>query len=123
MYIIYDDQPGAAVPTNAEILSASVANAFINLDYRERFRVLCHRTYMFGPSDDTATTAVSAGPQVHNVDEYLRCNVRTTYKGTGNAIGDISKGALYIFTIGNVADASSDYATGALALRLRFSER
>jgi len=81
LYVIYDDQPGAAVPTNAEILSASVSNAFINLDYRERFRVLCHRSYVFGPSDDTATTAISSSPQVHVVDEYIKCNVRTTFKG------------------------------------------
>lgn len=123
LYVVYDDQPGAAVPTNAEILSASTTEAFINLDYRERFKILHHSSYVFGPSDTTATQTYSVFPQVHAVDVYVKCNVRTSFKGTGNAIGDISKGAIYIFTMGNTTNASGDYSAGAFAIRLRFSER
>nr|QXP07789.1 MAG: putative capsid protein [Arizlama virus] len=123
LYVVYDDQPGAAVPTNAEILTSSESMSFMNLDYRERFRVLHHSSYCFGPGDITATQAYVVSPQISNVDLYIRCNVRTSFKGVGNAIGDISKGAIYIFTIGDSADATNTYPVLSAAIRLRFSER
>lgn len=123
LYVIYDDQPGAAVPSNSEILTSSQSAAFLNLDYRERFRVLHHSMYVFGPSDTTATQTYIGDKQIYPVDVYVRCNVRTAFKGTGNAIGDISKGAIYVFTIGDTADAGGDYGASVLAIRLRFSER
>jgi len=123
LYIIYDDQPGAAVPTNAEIVTASSTESFINLDYRERFRVLHHSTYLLGGRKYVATTTYGTGPEIQPVDVYVKCNVRTSFKGTDNSIGSISKGAIYIFTLNDNSAGGDNGAVGTLAIRLRFSER
>nr|QXP07750.1 MAG: putative capsid protein [Arizlama virus]QXP07752.1 MAG: putative capsid protein [Arizlama virus] len=122
LYVVYDDQPGAAVPTNAEILSNTTTEAFMNLDYRDRFRVVAHQYWVFGSTSNVANTSYSSGDNTKACEIYKKCNLRTNFKGVGNLIGDISKGALYILTMGNQSNASGDYVIGALAVRLRFTE-
>jgi len=118
VYVVWDKQPGAAVPAMTDLFVESKAGSPMNLNYRERFVVLAHNTYVIGglTADSTALT-----PTIQPVTITKRINLRTTFKGDANAIGDISTGAMYLVTVGDQADAS-----GALlktSIRLRFSER
>lgn len=120
MYIIWDDQPGAAVPAITDIFVESIAGSPHNLNYRERFTTIAHRSFALGPISDVATQAYAGGPVVYLVDIYQKLDLLTTFKGDTNAIGDISKGAMYVVTLGDTAAASG--GTFYFTTRLRFSE-
>lgn len=118
VYVIFDKQPGAAVPAVTDILVQAMAGSPMNLDYRERFVTLAHQTFVIGglTADATALT-----PTIHSVQINKSLNMRTTFKGDANAIGDIATGAIYLLTVGDQADAS-----GALlraSIRFRFAEK
>jgi len=118
VYVIWDKQPGAAVPAMTDIFVESKAGSPMNLNYRERFVVIAHNTFVIGglTADNTALS-----PTIQPVTISKRLNLRTTFKADANGIGDISTGAMYLVTVGDQADAS-----GALlkaSIRLRFSER
>ena len=46
--LIYDSQPNGALPAIADVLTASTSNAFMNLNNRDRFKVLCDENYTLG---------------------------------------------------------------------------
>ena len=87
--IVWDKQPGAAVPAMTDLFVESKAGSPMNLNYRERFVVLAHRTYVIGGLTADATDLT---PTVHSVNINVRLNLRTTFKGDANAIGDIATG-------------------------------
>ena len=43
--LIYDAQPNGALPAITDVLTASTSNAFMNLNNRDRFKVLCDENY------------------------------------------------------------------------------
>lgn len=120
LYVIWDDSPGAAVPAYTDIFVESIAGSPHNLNYRERFRTLAHKTWVMGPASDTATQTYMGSPSIHAVDIYKKFDLRSTFKGDTNTIGDISKGAMYLVTAGdtNATNGGNFYIT----TRLRFSE-
>ena len=118
IFVIWDKQPGAAVPAMTDLFVESIAGSPMNLNYRERFVVLAHNTFAVGglTADATAMT-----PTNTPVTITKRCNLRSTFKGDQNAIGDIATGAMYLVCLGDQADASC--AKFRVSVRLRFSER
>ena len=48
--LIYDAQPNGALPAITDVLTASTSNAFMNLNNRDRFKVLCDENYTLGQS-------------------------------------------------------------------------
>jgi hypothetical protein len=118
VFVVWDKQPGAAVPAMTEIFVQAIAGSPMNLNYRERFMVLAHETFVLGaPIADGA----SITPNVHAVNIMKRLALRTTFKGDANAIGDIGTGAMYLVTLGDQADASCGVLRASV--RLRFAER
>lgn len=118
VFIIWDKQPGAAVPAMNVLFVESIAGSPMNLDYRERFVVLAHESYTIGGAK---AAAAAQTPTIHSVNIFKKVNLRTTFKGDNNAIGDIATGAMYLVTLGDQAAANC----GSLraSVRLRFSER
>jgi len=118
VYVIWDKQPGAAVPAMTDFFVEAKAGSPMNLNYRERFVIIAHKTYTIG---GLTAGAPAVTPTVHAVSINVRLNLRTTFKGDANAIGDIATGAMYLVTLGSEADA--DGALFKVAVRLRFAER
>jgi len=116
--VIWDKQPGAAVPAMTDFFVEAKAGSPMNLNYRERFVIIAHKTYTIG---GLTAAAPAVTPTVHAVSINVRLNLRTTFKGDANAIGDIATGAMYLVTLGSEADA--DGALFKVAVRLRFAER
>jgi len=119
VYVIWDKQPGEAVPAMTDFFVQSIAGSPMNLNYRERFVVLAHQTHAVGGLTTNATAALT--PTISPVSISKRINLRTTFKGDDNAIASISTGAMYLVCIGDQADA--DCAKYRVSVRLRFSER
>lgn len=119
--LIHDAQPNGALPAVTDILNASNAAAFMNLDNRDRFRVLSDTNVSLGGLDTTATMAVAGAPTIHNVSVYRRIEIETICDGTTAAIADINSGSLLLLTIG--AQVPSSGHNLVAAIRVRFTDQ
>lgn len=118
VYVIYDKQPGAAVPALTDLFVQAIGGSPLNLNYRDRFSVIVHKSFVLGLID--GTNYYSTIPNTQKISIYKRVNLKTTFKGDSNAIGDISTGALYLVVVGSQA---TYYASPYVNVRLRFAEK
>lgn len=115
--LIYDAQPNGALPAITDILTASTSQAFMNLNNRDRFKVLSEHNVTIGGISNTATQSYSIAPGVSNVSIYKRCNLDTIWTGTTAAIGSIGTGSLLLVTIGDAAANNGGVFYGAARVR------
>lgn len=125
LLVVYDAQPNGAQPAVTDILTAVAAGgtaadsfSFMNLNFRDRFKVILEETFALGNVDTTAGAAYSTSPAVANIHRYVKTNLTVTNEGTSGAIGSISTGALWCLVIGS-AGAGSGY-TCDWNCRIRF---
>lgn len=117
--LVYDSQPNGVLPPVSDIFDQATSTAFMNLDFRDRFKVLHDCNVSLAQTTDTGATLNAVGaPTVHNLSVYKRINLPTIWSGTTNAIGDIQTGAFYLVTIGNNA-ATTGYDL-VCSTRMRF---
>jgi len=133
--VVYDRQPNGATPAIADLLldydnaGATSTKSFshININNADRWQVL--RDIRLQIPNDAGNLESGEAPIIDysnrgNVNEFIRLNgLETHYKATTNpgAIGDISSGALWVITFGNVAAATAAYQFKWTA-RLRYSD-
>lgn len=115
--VIYDKQPNGALPVITDVLTASTANAFMNLNNRDRFRVLIDHNTTLGGLQETATQAVAASPNVENVSVFKKVNLETICDGTGATVADIQSGSIFLLTIGSQAAGLGHIFVAALRIR------
>lgn len=115
--LVWDKQPGAAVPSMTDLLTESLSGAPKNLDYRERFKFLRKEYFVLG-GDSQASSAKDPSVVLIDIHEPIfNCSI---YKGDNNLIGDIATGALYLVTVGDQAAVNG--AAFNVAVRLRWTE-
>lgn len=119
--IVYDKRPTGSLPAITDILVTANSNSFNNDANSGRFRILKRVDYAF--TGNTATAGQNTAKSAYSVNEYLSLKgLKAEYMAAGTgAIGDISLGALYLVTVGNVAAGTADanLSTGA---RIRFND-
>lgn len=115
--LVWDKQVNGVIATIANILSAATANSFMNLDNRERFKVVCDEKFTLQQFNVASSLSGSALPLV---DVYKKFSGVTIYDGTGGGIADINTGAMYLVTIGTAVAAIG--ATAQLACRVRYTD-
>lgn len=119
VFVVFDTQPNGALPTMTDILTASTSDSFMNLNNRDRFKVVAQHDVALGPFDNTSTTAYSDSA-ISLVSIYKKIDVETIYDGTTAGIADVQTGSLLLVTIGNNAAAQGYVAR--LAVRVRFTD-
>lgn len=117
--IFYDSQPNGAAPTVADVLTAATSTSPLNLNNRDRFRMIMDKFYALGSISTTATQAVSDRTTAL-IHKYKKLNLETIFDGTTAAIGDIQSGSIYCLTMGTVA-AGTTYEAN-VSIRLRFTD-
>jgi len=117
--LIYDAQPNGALPAITDVLTASTSRAFMNLNNRDRFKVICDLNDVLGLTDIGANAA-AADTTVKNVSVYKKINLETICDGTTAAIGDIQTGSLLLLTIADLAAGAAGSFRGAV--RVRFTD-
>jgi len=127
MIVFMDYQPNGALPTVADLLTTATSNAHLNLNNRDRFKVLCTKTWEIGPISvvSTATQAVSntAGNQLFKVRVYKKIRQEMVFNaGNTGTITDINSGALYMFWIGSSAASATLAASAGIATRVRYTD-
>jgi len=117
--LVWDSQPNGALPAITDVLNAAVPTAPMNLNNRDRFRVLLDKRFVLGPYNTTATQSVASNI-IREHHMYKKINLETIFDGTTNAIGDIQSGSLFLLTIGN--QTSPEGANWTASIRLRFTD-
>lgn len=125
MMIVYDQQPNGVAPAITDLLVESLPTSQLNLNNRDRFKILCDKEYVFDWSiySNTATQAVAtAGRCIHLVKKYKKLNLETIFNAVnGGSIADIASGALFMVWIGSVVTGSTD-CNAYVSTRVRYSD-
>lgn len=128
MILFIDYQPNGATPAVADVLVPGAPNAYdmLNLDNRDRFKILKDKVFSFDPFryNIVATTAVAGfNRTIHNFKIYKKCNIETIFNGTNaGTIADINSGALYLLFMGTEA-AGATAAVATVSTRCRFLDQ
>lgn len=118
MLIVYDNRPTGALPAITDVLNSANSSSFNNDVNAARFRVL--RRYNFVVVGNAATP--TTGLEDQKIDEYVKIGLPITFAAAGTgAIGDITTGAMYLITVGDIGAGTAD-ADFALGFRTRFTE-
>lgn len=124
--IFVDMQPNGAAPSVTDLLVEALPSSQLNLNNRDRFRVLSDKNYMFDPYFlNTATTvAIASAPnQVKEVKKYKKLNIETVFNATnGGTIVDINSGALFMLWVGSVAAGVSSDVNAVVSTRVRYAD-
>lgn len=115
--LVYDSQTNGVIPTIADILNEASATSFMNLNNRERFRVLYDKMTTIPAFNVTAATQNSTNVPTLNV--YKKCWIPVIFEGTAATIGSIASGAIYLVTLSN--GATNNVVLDA-SMRVRFED-
>lgn len=116
---IWDSQPNGVLATPAQIFQNIVASSFMNLNFRDRFKVLMdHNVALNGFCTAFNNTIVTNASEVENISFYKRLYYPTIYSGTTATIADIQSGALLMFCTGE--HAAGDAFQLVAGIRLRY---
>jgi len=124
--ILVDMQPNGALPALTDILKTAHPASPLNLNNRDRFKILLDKQWALDPYylNTTATTAAaSMNNQCKVFKYYKKCNVETIFNGTnGGTIADITSGAVLRVILGNQAVDADDTAEITSSVRVRFTD-
>lgn len=99
---VYDTQVNGALPNVNDILDTTSALSFMNLNNRDRFKVIFDWVRPMG-KQDTLTANYIGGHEVSHIKKYKKVNLPAVWDGTTAAIGSCQSGAIYMVFIGTVA--------------------
>lgn len=130
--LVFDRMPTGFFPVHNEVFlsqnSAGTAlcdpESQVNLNNRDRFRILHTKTYAVGgvlSSGEVVRTNLEAS-ELH-FKRYIKCNLPITFKADGNLLGDISGGALYILVQALTATSATQTWTVHYNARMMFSDQ
>jgi len=101
MVILIDSQPNGSTPIVTDLLNTASPFSQLNLNNRDRFRILADETFVFGPlaSSNTATQSWAyADQQAALVERYIKLRHETIFNsGNAGTIGDITTGSILMF--------------------------
>ena len=125
LIVFVDLQPNANNPAIAvtDILNTADPASQLNLNNRDRFRILKDKQWCFDPYIvSTATNFyASASRQVYPVKIFKKCMVESVFNGTnGGSIADLNSGAIYMLTIGSAAAGTNTDANLIVSTRVRY---
>lgn len=115
--LVYDSQPNGALPAITDVLLAATSTAPLNLNNRDRFRVIMDKRVVLGQVSNTATQSF-ATQSVAEVRKYKKLNMETIFDGTTAAIADVQSGSIFMLTVGNAANCGILVAS----IRSRFND-
>lgn len=126
LIVFVDYQPNGAVPVVGDLLNSAAVAAHLNLNNRDRFKVLIDKQFTIDPLiyNTTATQAVcSATNQIRAVKKYKKCNIETIFNAVnGGTIADITSGALFMFWIGAQAAGANTDCQAQIGVRVRYTD-
>lgn len=124
MILFVDNQPNGAAPAVTDLLNTASPSSQLNLNNRDRFKILKDKLFTFDPFllSSTATQSyASTNRQCWPLKVYKRCSIETIFNaGTAATIADQNSGAIYMFWIGSNAAGTNTDANAVVSTRVRF---
>lgn len=106
LIIVYDCQTNAAAPTVANILQNSAYDSPMNLNNRDRFKVLYDK-FVHTSATLYTTGALTAGdPIPRKFEKFKKLNLDVIFGGTGNTVASITTGSIYALLINSINTAT-----------------
>jgi len=123
LVVLYDAQPNAALPTfattfkDANAAAASTVLSGLNIDERERFKILLSEEFLIPPVTNAAGVETDVG--ITDGSQHLKFNrfidlkgIETCYNVTnGGTIADITSGSIIIFFFGQTGEDQANWST------------
>lgn len=125
--LVWDTQPNGALPSITDILNSGSSTSQLNLNNRDRFRIIREKIWALDPYIVSATASQSVATAVNQtktvkVFKKLK-DLEVIFNSTnGGTIADIQTGALLSVWVGNSA-ASADGPEFVGSYRVRFSDK
>lgn len=118
--VVYDMQSNGAAPTIANVYKAVDGLAQVNLNNRDRFKILVDKTFAVAKVDNSAGASWAGSPTTHKFKIYKRLKHEVLFNGTTAAIGSIATGSVYLLTFGTSPSATGSYVMATS--RIRFED-
>lgn len=121
--LVWDTQPNGAIPAITDVLNTNEAASQLNLNNRDRFRILSDREWALGPFQTGAGTSMVAGDKCSvPFKKYKKLNLEMIFNGNSTGtIADINSGALYMLWIGSLPTGTTDLVFRGTT-RVRYSD-
>jgi len=114
--IVYDGQPNSgSLASVTDILQVDDVNSPMNLNNRDRFKVIYDKRVGIAGATYTSGTLTTGNPEDKGGSKYKKCKLDMVFSGTGATIGSISTGSLILLFICDVSALALNYYT-----RVRF---
>lgn len=119
--LFHDAQTNGVDPTANDLLGSASAGgssttAVNNLSNRDRFRIMMDKIILL--QTNGGTTSGTADRKY--LMKYKKCNLLTTYGGTGATVGAIISGAIYLLAVSQFTLPSTNAPTIITETRIRF---
>lgn len=120
--LVVDKQTNGAAPAITDIYQTGNSMAFDNLDNRERFRILGHRTILIGSADVAAGGGAPLTPSIGRVDMVRKMNTSVVFGGVNATVADIKSNSLFV-VIRSSADSGPGVGCNVSGVaRVRFTD-
>lgn len=114
--VVYDNQSNGAAPAIGDILSISSTTSFMNLNNRDRFKVIWDKRYK------CPVVAATNNSEFIQIDQYFRkCALEVTNSGTGATVGSIATGGLYVIGLSD-GNTATQVPTISFNCRIRYQD-
>lgn len=124
MILVCDLQPNGAAPAVTDLLVEALPSSQLNLNNRDRFKILADKQYYVDPyiNITTATQSQAAlGKTGYAIKKYKKINIEMIFNATnGGTIADVNSGALYMFWIGSGTAGSNTDINAIVSTRVRY---
>lgn len=94
--VFYDTQTNGVLPTIAQLLQNSQFDDPLNLDNRDRFRVIMDKYIGMPASAYTAGALTAGSPTPKTMTKYRKFRLEGIFSGTTAAVGSIATGGIFI---------------------------
>jgi len=123
MILLWDTQPNGAVPALLDVLTFNDPSAQLNLDSRDRFKVLRDKMFVLGPYiNDTASSKYNTEKSAVNVKIFKKLDLETIFSTSTGAVADIKSGNLLCLWLGISAGLNGP-AEFVGSYRVRFDDK
>lgn len=101
LMIIYDAQANGVAPAITDILQIAEFDSPMNLNNRDRFKVLHDKFHtMWANTYAAGLGGIQTGTGCPKFSQkFIKCNMEEIFGGTGNTIGSIQTGSIFFLTI------------------------
>lgn len=97
--LLYDCQTNGTNPIVTDVLNSADINAPMNLNNRDRFKVLADKYITVGSFNYAAGALTTGSPVPKQVKVFKKMNYEQIFGGTGSTIGSINTGGLFVLFI------------------------